>query len=131
DYLRKPFHFEELLLRIKELLNRNSEQAAPQPAAPETVAIGQYLFHPVRQELSFQNETEKLSYKETDLRKHILSRRGGVLDRGEVLLELWGEGEFVSARGMDAYMSRLRKKLKRDPAVSVLNLRGLGYELVT
>ncbi len=141
DYLRKPFHFEELLLRIKELLNRNSEPAVPGPAVPkqvvsepalsETVAIGRYLFDPVRQELSFQNETEKLSYKETELLKQLVSRRGEVLDRKKVLLALWGDDDFFSARNMDAYISRLRKKFKKDPAVSILNLRGMGYKLVT
>lgn len=141
DYLRKPFHFEELLLRIKELLNRNSEPVVPEPAVPgpaasepalsETVAIGRYLFDPVRQELSFQNETDKLSYKETELLKQLVSRRGEVLDRKKVLLALWGDDDFFSARNMDAYISRLRKKLKKDPAVSILNLRGMGYKLVT
>ncbi len=126
DYLRKPFHFEELLLRIKELLNRLSE-----PAPPETIRIGLYRFNPVRQELSFQNETENLSYKETELLKQLAGCRGEVLDRKKVLLQLWGDDDFFSARNMDAYISRLRKKFKKDPAVSILNIRGLGYKLVT
>jgi len=126
DYLRKPFHFEELLLRIKELLNR-----VPEPAVSENIPIGRYSFNPVRQELSFQNETENLSYKENELLKELVRSRGEVLDRKKVLLRLWGDDDFFSTRNMDAYISRLRKKFKKDPAVSILNIRGLGYKLVT
>lgn len=126
DYLRKPFHFEELLLRIKELLNR-----VPEPAVSENIPVGRYIFNPVRQELSFQNETENLSYKENELLKELVRSRGEVLDRKKVLLRLWGDDDFFSTRNMDAYISRLRKKFKKDPAVSILNIRGLGYKLVT
>ncbi|WP_367913833.1 response regulator transcription factor [Leadbetterella sp. DM7] len=126
DYLRKPFHFEELLLRIKELLNR-----VPEPAVSENIQVGRYIFNPVRQELSFQNETENLSYKENELLKELVRSRGEVLDRKKVLLRLWGDDDFFSTRNMDAYISRLRKKFKKDPAVSILNIRGLGYKLVT
>jgi len=126
DYLRKPFHFEELLLRIKELLNR-----VPEPVVSENIPIGRYSFNPVRQELSFQNETENLSYKENELLKELVKSRGEVLDRKKVLLRLWGDDDFFSTRNMDAYISRLRKKFKKDPAVSILNIRGLGYKLVT
>lgn len=126
DYLRKPFHFEELLLRIKELLNRS-----PEPLAAENIRIGLYHFNPVRQELTFQNQTESLSYKETELLKQLVESRGEVLNRKKVLIQLWGDDDFFSARNMDAYISRLRKKFKRDPSVSILNIRGLGYKLVT
>lgn len=126
DYLRKPFHFEELLLRIKELLNRS-----PEPLAAENIRIGLYRFNPVRQELTFQNQTESLSYKETELLKQLVESRGEVLNRKKVLIQLWGDDDFFSARNMDAYISRLRKKFKRDPSVSILNIRGLGYKLVT
>lgn len=126
DYLRKPFHFEELLLRIEELLNRN-----PHPAVSEEVRIGLYRFNPIRQELTFQNHTESLSYKETELLKHLVECKGEVLNRKKVLLQLWGDDDFFSARNMDTYISRLRKKFRNDPSVSILNIRGLGYKLVT
>lgn len=126
DYLRKPFHLEELLLRIKELLNRNSEHGTP-----NNIKIGLYNFNPVRQELSFQNETENLSYKESELLKELIACKGEVLDRKKVLLQLWGDDDFFSTRNMDAYISRLRKKLSKDPDIQIINLRGYGYKLIT
>jgi len=126
DYLRKPFHLEELLLRIKELLNRNSESEVP-----GATKIGLYTFHPVRQELSFQNETESLSYKESELLKELIACKGEVLPRKKVLLQLWGDDDFFSTRNMDAYISRLRKKLSKDPDIQIINLRGYGYKLIT
>ena len=126
DYLRKPFHLEELLLRIKELLNRN-----PESEAPGSMKIGLYTFNPVRQELSFQNETESLSYKESELLKELIACKGEVLHRKKVLLQLWGDDDFFSTRNMDTYISRLRKKLSKDPNIQIINLRGYGYKLIT
>lgn len=126
DYLRKPFHLEELLLRIKELLNRN-----PESEVSGSMKIGLYTFNPVRQELSFQNETESLSYKESELLKELIACKGEVLHRKKVLLQLWGDDDFFSTRNMDTYISRLRKKLSKDPNIQIINLRGYGYKLIT
>jgi DNA-binding response OmpR family regulator len=125
DYLRKPFHFEELLFRINELLTRKTEAKTK-----ETLSIGLYLFNPTRQELTFNNKTENLTHKESQLLIELITCKGTVLDRKRVLLELWGDDDFFSVRSMDAYISRLRKKLKNDPNVSILNIRGFGYKLV-
>ncbi len=124
EYVRKPFHFEELLLRINELLTRK-------PVSQENFIIGLYTFNPTRQELAFGTKTESLTNKETRLLTELLACKGQVLDRKKVLLELWGDDDFFSARNMDAYISRLRKKLKNDPNVSILNIRGYGYKLIT
>lgn len=125
DYLRKPFHFEELLFRINELLTRK-----PEPKTKEILSIGLYLFNPTRQELTFNNKTENLTHKESQLLIELITCKGTVLDRKRVLLDLWGDDDFFSVRSMDAYISRLRKKLKNDPNVSILNIRGFGYKLV-
>jgi DNA-binding response OmpR family regulator len=125
EYVRKPFHFEELLLRISELLTRKSESQTK-----ETFSIGLYIFNPTRQELTFSNQTESLTHKETQLLAELLACKGAVLDRKRVLLNLWGDDDFFSVRSMDAYISRLRKKLRNDPSVSILNIRGFGYKLV-
>lgn len=126
EYVRKPFHFEELLVRINELLTRKSENASQ-----ENFTIGLYTFNPTRQELAFGPKTESLTNKETRLLTELLTCKGQVLDRKKVLLELWGDDDFFSARNMDAYISRLRKKLKNDPNISILNIRGYGYKLIT
>lgn len=120
DFLRKPFHIEELLLRLKQLLQKNA-----------LYQIGAYTFNAVRQELIFQNQIEKLSHRETHLLKILVSNQGQITDRKAVLLEIWGNDDFFSARNMDAYISKLRKKLSQDPKISILNMRGFGYKLIS
>lgn len=124
DYLRKPFHLEELFLRVRELLSRS-------PAADTLFKIGKYTFDPVRQELLYEGVAEKLSHRETGLLRKLCEHKGQVLDRKKVLLELWGDDDFFSARNMDTYISRLRKKLSRDAGIQIINLRGYGYKLIT
>lgn len=130
DYLRKPFSLDELLLRVRELLRRQG----PAPAAPasETVALGQFEFWPRRQELWLAGRcVAQLSARENDLLLLLAQHRNGVLDRGACLRQLWGSDDFFAARSMDVYVSRLRKRLAADPSLEILNIRGVGYKLIT
>lgn len=123
DYLRKPFHLEELFFRVEELKNRNLGQTE--------YLLGLYRFDPTRQTLGIGGNQEILSGKESALLFHLCKNLGRLLPRKEVLMELWGDDDFFSARNMDAYISKLRKRLKEDPSVQILNIRGLGYKLIT
>jgi DNA-binding response OmpR family regulator len=129
DYLRKPFSLDELLLRVRELLRRQ----APPPTPPaEAIALGQYEFRPLRQELWLaQVCVAQLSARENDLLLLLAQQRNGVLDRRACLRQLWGDDNFFTARSMDVYISRLRKHLARDPSLEILNIRGVGYKLIT
>ena len=130
DYLKKPFSLDELLLRVRELLRR---QALPTPApTAEGVALGQYEFRPLRQELWLAGQcVAQLSARENDLLLLLTQHRNGVLDRGTCLRQLWGSDDFFAARSMDVYVSRLRKRLAHDPNLEILNIRGVGYKLIT
>lgn len=132
DYLKKPFSLDELLLRIRELLRRSSQVAAP--AAPvaqlEHYQLGKYQFSPVTQILRSGEETFKLSFKESELLNALISYKNTLMPRKEVLIQLWGDDSFFHSRTMDVYIAKLRKYLRHDPALSIVNIRGFGFKLV-
>ncbi|WP_223649942.1 response regulator transcription factor [Hymenobacter psoromatis] len=129
DYLKKPFSLDELLLRVRELLRR---QAPTPPPPAEAIGLGQFEFRPLRQELWLAGQcVAQLSARENDLLLLLAQHRNGVLDRRACLRQLWGNDDFFAARSMDVYVSRLRKRLAQDPSLEILNIRGVGFKLIT
>ncbi|WP_234734717.1 response regulator transcription factor [Tellurirhabdus bombi] len=128
DYLKKPFSLEELFLRVHELLKRNT---APVQAQETEVLLGQFTFNPHKQTLQFPNQPEtRLSHRETQLLNMLYQHRNTLLDRKQVLITLWGDDSFFHTRTMDVFITKLRKQLKPDPSVEILNIRGMGYKLI-
>ena len=128
DYIRKPFSLDELFLRVTELLKRT---AAVTEAPVNETAIGSYRFHYNRQELAnAAGAVVKLSYKENELLALLLGHKNRVLDRKATLIKLWGDDSYFNTRNMDVYITRLRNKLKDDPSVAIVNIRGFGYKLI-
>lgn len=129
DYLRKPFSLDELFLRIEELLNRPHFQE--QKMKEQQHVIGQFLFSPHKQELRFSGKPEiKLSHKETELLLLLYKNKNAILDRKTTLVSLWRDDNFYNTRTMDVFITKLRKHLKQDPNIEILNIRGLGYKLI-
>jgi two-component system response regulator TrcR len=125
DYLKKPFSLDELFLRVGELLKRRYAEAVP-----DEPRIGTYIFIPKRQELIKDNVVIKLSHKEALLLALLFQHKNNVLERKLALLQLWGDDNFFNGRNMDVYITKLRKKLKDDASVEIINIRGYGYKLL-
>ncbi|HEX5553577.1 MAG TPA: response regulator transcription factor [Chitinophagaceae bacterium] len=127
DYLKKPFSMDELIVRIKELLNRNS---TPAPMQSQVFRIGNYSFDYEKQSLKYDGETYLLSHREGEILMRLCMHQNKVLERREVLMDLWGDDSFFNARSMDVFISKLRRYLKDDPGVQIVNIRGVGYKLI-
>ncbi|GAB4040788.1 response regulator transcription factor [Spirosoma gilvum] len=129
DYLKKPFSLDELIVRINALLRRN-RPAKPAVSEPDGVRIGRYQFDPPKQKLSLDGHDVLLSHREAELLRHLYAQRNQVLERTAVLLELWGDDSFFNGRSLDVFITRLRRYLRDDPQVQIVNVRGIGYKLI-
>lgn len=125
DYLKKPFSMEELIVRIKALLNRIALKTSV-----ESIKIGNYIFNFTKQTLLHSENSENLTHREAQLLFYLFEKKNDVLDRTFILNKLWGNDDFFNARSMDVFISKLRKKLKKDPNIQILNIRGFGYKLI-
>jgi DNA-binding response OmpR family regulator len=125
DYIRKPFSMKELIVRIKALLDRVQVNHGY-----EDIELGLYRFNNIRQTLTINGSEQALTYRESQLLFHLSEKRNSVLDRMIILKKLWGEDDFFTARSMDVFITKLRKKLKKDPNIQIINIRGQGYKLL-
>ncbi|UPK70352.1 response regulator transcription factor [Chitinophaga filiformis] len=132
DYLKKPFSMDELIVRIKALLQRFKEMPASEPsqAGADVIQIGQYMFNYTKQTLTRNNNTEFLSHREAEILRRLSENLNQVMERKTVLLDLWGDDSFFNARSMDVFITKLRRYLKDDPRVQIVNIRGVGYKLI-
>lgn len=130
DYITKPFSMEELLVRMKAVLRRSIQGSLP----GENITIfeiGGYTFDYNRQTLTFDDKTQKLTSKENELLKLLCDSMNNVLDRKIALHKIWNDDSYFNARSMDVYIAKLRKYLKQDPTVELINVHGMGFKLIT
>lgn len=128
DYITKPFSMEELLLRLKAILRRTKgEQKKPQQTVFE---IGEFVFDFKNQTLKIKDEEQHLTSKENALMKMLAQHANQLLDRSQALLAIWGDDSYFNSRSMDVYIAKLRKYLKEDERVKIINEHGKGFKLL-
>ena len=129
DYITKPFSMEELLYRIEAILRRTSETVVHKKE--DKYAIGEYTFYTLKQLLSYKDQTLKLTTKESELLELLCRYKNEILERNFALKAIWIDDNYFNARSMDVYITKLRKYLKKDPSVKILNVHGKGYKLLS
>lgn len=123
DYLVKPFSMEELVLRMEVFLRRTT---AP---ADEVMTLGTYRFDPRNLTLHHQSGDKVLTQKEADVLGMLCRHRDRVLKREEILKSVWGNDDYFLGRSLDVFLSKLRKYLKDDPTLEIVNYHGVGFRL--
>ena len=126
DYITKPFSMEELLYRIEAILRRTNIALT----SGGSYTLGNFTFDPLKQILTHENESIKLTTKESELLDILYRHRNEILERNYALKAIWIDDNYFNARSMDVYISRLRKYLSKDPALKILNVHGKGYKLI-
>lgn len=128
DYITKPFSMEELLYRIQAILKRTT--TAANIRKQESYNIGKYIFNVVNQTLKLDDNVINLTTKESELLELLCMYGKDILERNYALKSIWIDDNYFNARSMDVYITRLRKYLKKDPSVRILNVHGKGYKLI-
>ena len=130
DYLNKPFDSEVLLVKLKTLLKRKSAGAITQTQQVD-FAIGDFMLNSKLRFLTFKEEEPiKLSPKENELLKMLALHLNDLMPRERALTQIWRDDNYFTSRSMDVYIAKLRKYLKKDPKVEILNIHGEGFRLV-
>ena len=127
DYITKPFSMDELIYRIEAILRRTKGM---KPVEVDTYEIGSYRFHPLTQILEKGEKRNKLTTKESELLKLLCSHKNEILERNFALKSIWADDNYFNARSMDVYITKLRKFLKEDSSITILNVHGKGYKLI-
>jgi two-component system, OmpR family, response regulator len=128
DYITKPFDSEVLLLKIKAILKRNEELNREQDN--KEYSMSTYHFNPKLRQLSHGDKMQTLSPKENELLKMLCEHINDLLPREQALKKIWGSDTYFNGRSMDVYIAKLRKYLKDDPSIEIVNIHGNGFRLV-
>ncbi|HPT14892.1 MAG TPA: response regulator transcription factor [Bacteroidales bacterium] len=126
DYIAKPFSSEELSLRIEAILRRCRLESKP---AVESYTLGQFVFDPANFELRRKDKRINLTPKEAALLRVLCEHKNMLLTREKALKEVWGDDDYFIGRSMDVFITKLRKYLKDDPDVAIVNVHGTGFRM--
>ena len=127
DYLAKPFSMEELLARISAILRRVEVKSTE---AAAHLKVGKIDYEPELRLLHLLDGTKKLTTKENQLLELLVKNENEILDRQATLRAIWGDDNYFNGRSMDVYIAKLRKLLKEDPAIEIMNVHGKGFKFI-
>ncbi len=125
DYLKKPFELRELIVRIKALLRRYDKNRS------ENIkfSIGRYIFNVTTQTLSLEGRSVELSHFEAKILERLATNIGKTVDASELMIAMWQRDEPSNRNSLHGYIHKLRRALRHDPSISIINQRGFGYML--
>ena len=130
DYITKPFSMEELVFRIEAILRRVRGKRTKESTLYQ---IGRFTFDTQKQLLTLDNDPEKatkLTTKENELLALLCAHSNEILQRDYALKTIWIDDNYFNARSMDVYITKLRKHLKADDQIEIINIHGKGYKLI-
>ncbi|MCP9770312.1 DNA-binding response regulator [Lacihabitans sp. LS3-19] len=127
DYITKPFSIEELVLRIKVFLKRNT--VSDSTATTDVFSCGEYEFCFSQQTLKIDEDVQKLTHREAEVLKFLCERKNQITKREEILTAIWGRDDYFLGRSMDVFVTRIRKMLSGDPNIKIENIHGVGFKL--
>ena len=128
DYITKPFSMEELVMRIEAILRRVKGKKTRENTIYH---IGRFTFDTQKQLLSIGDKQTKLTTKENELLALLCAHANEILQRDYALKTIWIDDNYFNARSMDVYITKLRKHLKEDDQIEIINIHGRGYKLIT
>jgi len=128
DYITKPFDSEVLLYKIRAVFKRSNEKIID--AKEKEFDIGKYHFDYVMRTISKGGKVHKISPKEADLLKLLYRYKNDLLPREKALKDIWGNDSYFTARSMDVFVTKLRKALKDDPKINIMNIHGKGFRMI-
>lgn len=126
DYITKPFSLDELICRIEVFLRRSQTK---ETGSNNVYSVGGFSFDPSNLTLKNHTSEKTLTQKEAEVLKLLYQNRDRVLKREEILKEVWGDDDYFMGRSMDVFISKLRKYLKDDPSIQIVNYHGVGFRL--
>jgi DNA-binding response OmpR family regulator len=127
DYMTKPFSMEELLARIQAILRRSAPELKD---VNEFMFVGKIKYEPELSTLHLEDGTKKLTTKENQLLQLLVKNKNEILDRQATLRAVWGDDNYFNGRSMDVYIAKLRKLLKEDESIEIMNIHGVGFKLI-
>ncbi len=127
DYLTKPFSMEELLARITAISRRAEIDKNDQD---ENYQVGTIAYEPTYRILHLSEGKKKLTTKENQLLHLLVKNKNEILDRQATLRAIWGDDNYFNGRSMDVYIAKIRKLLREDPNIEIMNVHGKGFKLV-
>ena len=127
DYITKPFSMEELVFRIEAILRRVKGKKGKEITMYK---IGKFTFDTQKQVLMIDDTATKLTTKESELLSLLCAHVNEILERNFALKTIWIDDNYFNARSMDVYITKLRKHLKADPTIEIINIHGKGYKLI-
>ena len=125
DYLKKPFELRELIVRIKSLLKRYGANRQEDVK----YQIGAYTFNVTTQTISYEDKSTELSHFESKILERLAANIGKTVDASELMIAVWQRDDTSSRNSLHGYIHKLRRALRHDPNISIINQRGFGYML--